>query len=79
MNRCEVVGARNLADAAGLPCKRTATKQCRDCGIKICESHTETCGLCRTVFCSSCFSFHQAEHSKPATAVPGKEKKLRTA
>src|SRR5215469_10453936 len=74
MNRCEVVGVRNLADAEGVSCTRMATQPCSDCGIVICESHTETCGLCREVFCSSCFSFHQAEHSKPTTAVPSKGK-----
>jgi hypothetical protein len=79
MNRCEIVGARNLSDVEGFPCERIASKQCSDCGIKICESHVETCRMCHDVFCPSCLSFHQAEYSKPTTAVPSKGKKRRTA
>jgi hypothetical protein len=79
MNRCEVVGVRNLSEAEGFPCSQIASKQCSDCGIEICDSHVETCGMCHGVFCPSCLSFHQAEHSKPATAVPSKGKKRRTA
>jgi len=41
MNRCEVVGVRNLADEAGIPCTRAASEQCCDCGINICESHMQ--------------------------------------
>jgi hypothetical protein len=34
---------RNSADAFGLACLRTASKQCSDCGAELCESHAETC------------------------------------
>ena len=77
---CEVVEVRNLQDADGYPCPRTASKECSDCAIEICDSHTETCGICRALFCPSCLSFHQAEHPKPASAgpraKPGTKKRL---
>src|SRR5207245_347439 len=41
--RCEVVEMRNLADAVGYPCSRTASKECSDCGIQLCEDHVEAC------------------------------------
>src|SRR5713101_2312141 len=66
--RCEVVEVRDLADAVGYSCSRTASTQCSDCGIDLCEPHAENCGECRSVLCPSCFSFHQAEHAKPASA-----------
>ena len=69
MNRCEVVGVRNLADEAGVPCTRTANTQCCDCGIALCERHVETCGICHDVFCSSCLTFHRAEHVKAPKPV----------
>jgi ATP dependent DNA ligase domain len=48
---------RKLSEAEGFPCTRIASKQCSDCGIEICESHVETCGMCDDVFCPSCLSF----------------------
>jgi hypothetical protein len=36
---CEVVELRNVADADGFPCSRTASTQCFDCGSSLCESH----------------------------------------
>src|SRR6266849_2329347 len=62
--RCEVVEVRNLADAVGYSCSRTASTQCSDCGIELCEPHTENCGSCRSAFCPSCLFFHRAEHPK---------------
>jgi len=47
---CEVVEVRNVADADGFPCSRTASTQCFDCGSELCESHTETCGICHGIF-----------------------------
>src|SRR6266566_5867819 len=35
-------------------------------GTELWETHTETCGICRIVFCPPCFFFHRAQHSKPA-------------
>jgi len=77
MSGCEVVEVRNLADAVGYPCSKTGSKQCSDCGSEICESHTETCDTCHDFFCPSCFSFHEAEHSKPAItrAEKGRQRK----
>src|SRR5438094_4522845 len=63
--RCEVIEIRNSADADGFPCSRTASTQCFDCGSELCESHTETCGICNGIFCPSCLSFHSVQHSKP--------------
>ena len=64
----EVVEVRNSADAGGLACLRTASKQCSDCGAELCESHGETCGMCRAVFCPACLSLHQEQHPKTASA-----------
>jgi hypothetical protein len=66
MTRCEVVEVRNLADADGIPCPKTANTQCSDCRFKLCEPHTETCEICRAVFCPSCMYFHEREHTKAA-------------
>src|SRR5256884_1454831 len=68
---CEVVEIRNSADEIGYPCSRTSSTQCSDCGSDLCESHTETCGGCRSIFFPSCLTFHQ-QHSKPASADHGK-------
>src|SRR6059058_2673115 len=66
MSHCEVVEMRNSADAIGDLCSRTTSTQRSDCGSELCESHAETCGGCRSIFCPSCFFFHRAQHSKPA-------------
>ncbi len=63
---CEIIEVRNSADELGFPCSRTANAECSDCGSELCESHSETCGGCRSIFCPSCFLFHRAQHSKPA-------------
>src|SRR2546427_428040 len=77
--RCEVVEVRNLADAVGYSCSRTASTQCSDCGIELCEPHTETCGTCRSVFCPSCFSFHQTQHSKRVSTAHGEDRERKSA
>src|SRR5947209_19511703 len=65
--RCEIVEVRNLADAVGYSCSRTASTECSDCGTELCESHIETCSGCSSIFCPSCFFFHQStQHPKPA-------------
>jgi hypothetical protein len=46
MNLCEVFEVRNSADADGFPCRRTASKECFDCGTELCDEHAETCGRC---------------------------------
>src|SRR6266567_3534237 len=51
---CEIVEMRNSADAVGYSCSRTASTQCSDCGTELCESHTESCSACHSVFCPSC-------------------------
>ncbi len=30
-------------------------------------AHTETCGICHSIFCPSCLSFHSAQHPKAAS------------
>src|SRR6516165_5980704 len=62
MNRCEVVGVRNLADEIGVPCTRTASQQCSDCAIQTCESHAERCDICQETFCS-CLTLRA--HARP--------------
>jgi hypothetical protein len=71
---CEIIEVRNLADAVGVACPRSANSECSSCGAELCESHAETCGLCRAVFCQVCLSFHQTEHSKPeGRAMPKRD------
>lgn len=79
MTRCEVVEVRNLADADGIPCPKSASTQCSDCGIELCEQHTETCEMCRDVFCPSCMYFHQREHPKAARAKHEEPRERKTA
>src|SRR5437667_1730846 len=57
-----------LADVVGYSCSRTASKECSDCGSELCESHTETCGICHSIFCPSCLSFHLVQHPNAASA-----------
>src|SRR5436309_14759836 len=76
-NRCKVVEVRNSADAVGLACLRTASKQCFDCGSSLCESHTETCGICNGIFCPSCLSFHSVQHPRAASAYHGVQERKR--
>src|SRR5207247_9116831 len=71
MTHCEVVEIRNSADADGFPCSRIASTQCFDCGSSLCESHTETCGICNGIFCPSCLSFHSVQHPKAASTDHG--------
>src|SRR5437899_13006894 len=73
---CEIVEMRDSADADGYPCSRTASTQCLDCGSELCESHTETCGICNGIFCPSCLTFHQ-DHTKPALADHGARERNR--
>jgi hypothetical protein len=79
MNRCEIIEIRSSADAVGLACLKTASKQCSDCGAELCEFHTETCGMCRAVFCPACLSFHQADHSKPASTDHEQDRERKSA
>src|SRR2546425_12083890 len=76
---CEVIEVRNSADELGFPCSRTASTQCSDCGSELCESHTETCGICNGIFCPSCLSFHSVQHSKPASADHGERQERKRA
>jgi predicted sulfurtransferase len=78
MSQCEVVEVRNSADAVGLACLKTTSKQCSDCGAELCESHAETCGMCSAVFCPPCLTFHQ-QHPKVASADRGTSRERRTA
>src|SRR2546421_5630268 len=78
-NRCKVVEVRNSADELGFPCSRTANAECFDCGSELCESHTETCGICNGIFCPSCLSFHSVQHSKPASADHGERRERKRA
>src|SRR5438874_11533987 len=68
---CEVGEIRNSANAVGYSCSRTASTQCFDCGSSLCESHTETCGICNGIFCPSCLSFHSVQHSRRISRPQG--------
>jgi len=65
MSYCGVIEVRSLEDALGATCARQAKDQCSDCGVSVCETHTELCNLCHKTFCPSCLFFHHAEHAKP--------------
>ena len=70
---CGVVQVRGVQDELGMECGRYAKTLCYDCGTSLCTAHAERCELCSEVFCPSCLSFHQSEHSKPAQSDPLKE------
>src|SRR5215470_19268758 len=56
MYRCEIVEARNLADAVGIARSSAASQQCCDCGISLCASH-ETCDIVTISFaCAACLT-----------------------
>ncbi len=76
---CEIIEVRNSADELGFPCSRTASKECSDCGIQLCEDHVETCSGCHAIFCPSCLTFHQTEHPKPASADRGQDRERKRA
>jgi len=76
MTHCAVVEVRNLEDAVGYACSRTASKHCSDCGAELCESHAETCGGCHAIFCPTCRFLHRAQHSKPAHGERRERKRL---
>src|SRR5256885_3823279 len=61
-------GSKDPADAVGLACLKTASKQCSECDADLCESHVETCAMCRAVFFPPCLSLHQEQHPKAASA-----------
>jgi hypothetical protein len=46
MSDCEIVMSRGVDDANGYPCGRISIAECRDCGAKLCQLHTEECTLC---------------------------------
>src|SRR5213592_4507944 len=50
-------------------------------GCEVCESHTETCGICNGIFCPSCLSFNQCSTPKlhqQTTGKFGNEKELKS-
>jgi hypothetical protein len=78
MGYCGVVEVQSLEDALGATCGRPSKARCSDCGVAVCAAHTEPCATCREIFCTSCLSFHQAQHAKPASAA-GRRAAQRTA
>ncbi|SRR6266705_755379 len=75
---CEIVEIRNSADVVGYSCSRTASTQCSDCGSELCKPHAENCDTCRSIFCPSCFLFHQSQHSKAPQRIANNIKSERT-
>lgn len=69
MGYCGVVEVQSLEDALGATCGRPSKARCSDCGVPICAAHTEPCSVCREVFCTSCMTFHQAQHTKLAASA----------
>ena len=67
MNTCDVLEVGS-GDDRGDYCNQRATAQCSDCGMHVCESHTEKCEACGETFCSGCMSFHRVDHAKPPQA-----------
>src|SRR5439155_6329495 len=74
---CEVIEMGNSADVVGYSCPGAASKECSDCGIRLCEDHAETCGTCFSLFCPPCRFLHRGQHSKPARRAES-EKELKT-
>ena len=62
-------GSKDPADAVGLACLKTASKQCSECDADLCESHVETCAMCRAVFFPPCLSLHQGSTRKPPQRI----------
>ena len=64
---CESEIAINATGKEAYQCNRPSTLICYECGTKICELHTEECGLCREYLCTGCMYIHMREpHAKPA-------------
>src|SRR5438445_9720703 len=59
----------------GFPFQEPPVTQCFDCGSVLCESHTETCGICNGIFCPPCRFLHRGRHSKPRTRGTSRTKK----
>src|SRR5207249_1579327 len=74
--RCGVVEVRNLADAVGYACSRTASTQCSDCGI--CANHTRK-PVARVARSSArpVFSFIERNTRSPRTGNVESEKELK--
>ena len=75
MTRCEVVEVRNLADAVLFACSNPAVGHCSDCGMEICDSHTESCGTCHAVFCPACLSLHLHRKAASVDQRMGRDRK----
>src|SRR5437879_1161782 len=74
---CEVVELRNSADVVGYPCPGAASKECSDCGIRLCEDHAETCGTCRSIFCRPVVSYIERSTRSLRTGNVENERELR--
>jgi hypothetical protein len=73
MDRCEIVLSRNLGDADGEPCSRSAVAVCSDCESEMCDLHAEECELCGQEFCSMCLLIHSNEPHAKRPAGESKE------
>jgi hypothetical protein len=61
---CDVFMTRS-GDDRGDYCGRSSVAQCSDCGLHMCDLHTEECDKCGETFCPGCLSFHSSDHAKP--------------
>ena len=43
-----------------------------DCGAELCESHAETCAMCRAVFCPACCRSIRSSTRKPPQRIANK-------
>jgi len=70
MSRCEIEVALNATRTETYACNRTSSVICYECGTKICDLHTEECGLCHEFLCTGCLYIHMQEpHPKKTLTV----------
>lgn len=53
MKACGILDVQSAGDDWGGVCRRLAIAKRADCGARICDEHTETCGACGVWFCGS--------------------------
>jgi hypothetical protein len=75
---CEITEVAHSEDVVGYPCSKNASAKCFDCGVSVCDVHSEHCQLCNQTFCDACLSFHNSEQHQKKSApadIAGKMKR----
>jgi hypothetical protein len=67
---CEIEVAMNADRTETYRCLRPSSLIFYECGTRICNLHTEECGLCNEFLCIGCAYPHmQEEHPKKTSVV----------